>query len=130
MKIEPRRLLALAWSVLPPLGLSALVHATDRDVGGLAGLTQPGVLFSVVIYGAPLAGLAVCLLWMAVEVNRWLAVAVLAACSALLGLALVVLGSTAQTPPQLLMSYAGATVVVASCYAFAVVPSMRLWRVS
>ena len=130
MTNEPRKLLAFAWSALPPLALSALVHSTDSDVGGLVGLVQPGVLFSVLIYGAPLAGLAICLLWMAVQVNRWLAVAVLAACSALLGLVVVVLGSTAQTTPQLLVSFSGATLVVVACYAVAVLPSMRLWPAS
>ncbi|MEM1245972.1 MAG: hypothetical protein AAGA81_12955 [Acidobacteriota bacterium] len=129
MSRQLKKLLALSWAALPPLALSALVHTTDRDVGGLGGLVEPSVLLSVLVYGSPLAGLAICLLWMAVKVNRWLAAAVLATCSALLGLAIVTLGSTAQTLPQLLWSFSGTTVVVVGFFAFAVVPSWRLWPI-
>ena len=129
MTITLRKVLAVLWTVVPPLVLSALVHSTDSDVGGLAGLLRPTVLFSVLVYGAPLAGLALSLLWLRVQGNRGLSTAVLLLCSALLGLVLVVLGSTAQSPAQLAWSFCGATAVVSAFFALAFLPSSRLWPV-
>ncbi len=121
------KLLAIAWVVVPPLIFSALVHATDSSVGGLKGLSEPAVLWSVLVYGAPLAGFAICTLWMTVNGNWWMTLGVLCAGSALLGLVLVVLGSTASTLPQLLRSLAGSSFVVFAFFVVALLPSVGLW---
>lgn len=116
------RLLASLWTLVPPLGFSALVHAVDPDVGGVAGLAAPGVCFSVAVIATPLVVLAwACLASMRVG-GTLAAAAVLLGSSVAVALVIALAGSTADTILEHLVSFAGLTAAVAACLLAAVLP--------
>lgn len=48
-----RKLISIIWTTIPPVLLSALVHTTDPDIGGINGLTSYAVLWSVLFFAVP-----------------------------------------------------------------------------
>jgi hypothetical protein len=63
MSTNARRVISVVWLPIPPLLLSALIHAIDPRVGGAAGLFAPAVLLSVAVWSLPVLALVLlCLL--------------------------------------------------------------------
>jgi hypothetical protein len=124
------RLLAALWVVVPPIGFSALLHSMDPDVGGVAGLTSPGVAFSVVVVSMPLLLLAwgclVCLRAGGPAAGG----AVLFLSAAVVAVVLTLSGSTADTIGGRLLSFAGLLPAVAACLVTAILPRVLLERLA
>jgi ketosteroid isomerase-like protein len=124
-----RKSLAHVWVVIPPLLLSALVHSTDPDVGGIRGLASPSVFVSVFVCGTPLVVMALLCFWLAVRF-RWIVWASLSVLfSAAVALAIVLLQSPRQ-PGQagIVHPFFGGTLLVWVFLAAAVLPARALAR--
>ncbi|MCU0291737.1 MAG: hypothetical protein MUF10_07045 [Thermoanaerobaculaceae bacterium] len=102
-----RKIGALAWSVVPPLVVSALLHSTDTGVGGIEGMARPGVLLSVAVWAVPMVVLALLTLWTRVRAGLLAALATAAVLAAVPGWFILLLGSTAATPLARLGSFLG-----------------------
>lgn len=114
---------ALAWTVAAPLLFSALVHSTDAGVGGIAGLTRPGVPVSVAVWAVPMAVLALITLWVRVRVGLLASLATALLLAAAPGWLILVLGSTATSPFTRLASFLVLTAMCLVALAVAALPS-------
>jgi len=85
---------AIVWVIIVPLLLSALVHSTDRDIGGIRGLATPSAFFSVVAYGLLAVAITLVCLGLAIRFHWvvWVSVSVVFSVVVALTLALL------QTP--------------------------------
>lgn len=104
--------LAHFWAVIPPILLSALIHTTDPDVGGLEGLASASTLLSVFVFSLPLiifTGL--CLLIRKQTRLTW-AVLAMILFSGFTALFLTTAGSGATTPLGLVWTFVGSTILV------------------
>ena len=89
-----KKALAVVWVTLTSLLLSAFIHSTDRDIGGMRGLAAPSAFISVVAYGLPAAAMTLVCLGFAIRF-RWVPwVSASVVFSAVVGLMLTLL----QTP--------------------------------
>lgn len=112
------------WPLFPCITLSGLIHTTDSDIEGFAGLfASPAVMVSVLVWSAPIAVCAYLLLaaYLAGG-NRWFLLSAVPT-SAALGTLLAVFASTAADPIQFLWSVAGSSLVVLGFLSLAVLPS-------
>jgi hypothetical protein len=124
-----RKIAALLWVPAPLVLLSALIHTTDADVGGVAGLAAPAVARSVLAY----AGLATLLAFGCLAARvRWGAVGFLFAAALIAGglaYLLALGGSTATTALGVALSFLGLFVIVLTFLAVSVLPVAALgWR--
>lgn len=121
-----RRVLALLWLVVPPLLLSALVHTTDPDIGGVGRLTSRSAVFSVIFYGVPVVGLCLAVLAAALRRGRGAGALAGAAAALLVALVLVVAQRREGTWLDDAWSLFGGTVIVFAFLALAVAPATVL----
>lgn len=121
-----RKVAAFVWVMVPPVLLSALIHAIDPDVGGVAGLASPGMLLSVLVWALPAAALALAGLGVAVGLGWGTFAAVSAGGSAALALGLTLLQVRAPAPGDPWLPIGGGTLVVLLFIAGAVVPAIAL----
>ncbi len=121
-----RRAAAIIWGTLPPLLLSALLHTTDSDVGGISGLASPSVLLSVVVISAPLVLLSFLSLWATIKAGPKVSAAILVLSAGVVALPIVAYGSTASTPFGLAWSFLGSSAVVLVFLSAAVLPARQL----
>lgn len=121
-----RKFAAFIWVMVPPVLLSALVHAIDPDVGGLAGHTSPGTLLSVAVWALPAAALALAGLGVALALGWGTFAAVSAGGSATLAPGLTLLQVRAPAPGDPWLPIGGGTLVVLLFIAVAVVPAIAL----
>jgi len=124
-----RRTLAIVWAAIPPLVLSALIHSTDPDVGGIAGLARPWTLASVVVFAIPLLGAAMLCLRFLVGSGRGAALALAAVASFVAAFGLTLLQSRAGTWLDDAWTVTGGSLLVFAVLTLAVVPAAALgWR--
>lgn len=127
-----RKVLAVVWAVIPPLVLSALIHATDPDVGGVGGVLKPSTVLSVVVYGLPVV--ALCLLCLALAIrSRWvLWVPAMGLLSAIVALVIALLQRPHPAGLEgFVRPFVGGAVLVWLFFAVAVVPARALgWATS
>lgn len=122
-----KKVLGVTWAAVPPLLLSALVHSTDPDIGGIAGLARTSVMLSVLFWGLPVIVMTMLCLWIAVQSRWWWWIVPGVVFSAALAVAIAAL----QTPaPQGLGGFVrpllGGTLIVWLFLAAAVVPARAL----
>jgi hypothetical protein len=123
-----RRVIAVIWLLVFPLLLSALIHAADRDVGGLRGLTSPMVAVSVVIWSLPIVACASIVLATLLRGSRaWFAVT-LGLLAAALGAVITALGSTATTAAGRIGSLLGASTIALVTLAASAVGAAAILR--
>lgn len=126
-----RRTLAAMWLMVPPLGLSAVIHTTDPDVGGIASLSRPATLGSVFVYAIPLIGAVVLCLRLLVAAGRGPALTLAVVASVLAASGLGLLQSRPGTWLDEVWTVAGGSLVVLAVLALAVLPAASLgWRLS
>lgn len=122
-----RRVLAVIWTVIPPLLFSALIHSVDPDVGGVGGLTRPSTMLSVAVYSLPIVASALVCLAVAVRWGRWASAALGVLLSAPVAVALALLQT--PHPPGLMANLrpvVGGTVLLWLFLAAAVAPAFVL----
>ncbi|MFH1176909.1 MAG: hypothetical protein V1750_05840 [Acidobacteriota bacterium] len=123
-----RRLVAVIWLLVPPLLLSALIHAADRDVGGLRGLTSLAVVASVAIWSLPVVACAsLCLASLLRGSTVWFAVT-LGLLAAALGGVITAMGSTAATAAGRTGSFLGASAIALLTLAVSAVGTAAILR--
>jgi hypothetical protein len=116
------------WPLVPCVLLSGLVHTTDADIEGISELvTSPVLVVSVLVWSVP--AVIVAYLLSATYVNggiRWYLAAAVPT-SALLGVLLATLGSTAQNASQFAWSAAGSGLVVLTALSLAALPGVAIF---
>lgn len=121
--MQVRKIAAFVWVMIPPVLLSALIHATDPDVGGIAGLARPGTLLSVLVWALPAAALALSGLGVALLLGWGTFAAVATTGSATLALGLTLLQVRAPATDSLWLPVGGGTLLVLLFMGIAVVPA-------
>lgn len=123
------RALSRLWPLLPCLLVSALIHSTEDDAGGLTGVvSSPSMLLSVVVWALPLAACAYLVLALYVEGGTLAFAAAVLILSAGLGYVLVRLGSTAGGAAGFAWSVAGLALLFALMLSLAALPAGVLAR--
>jgi hypothetical protein len=123
---ETIRIVSYAWAFLIALGFSALIHSTDKEIGGLAGFWNLSAIISVIFVAVILlAPMFLCLLVFNRRGKRGFAV-VWIVTSLILGVILAMAGSTATTLPEFAVSLAGATGLFAAVLGLGTLPQLLL----
>jgi len=118
-----RTALSLLWPLLPCLLVSALIHSTEDDAGGLAGVvSSPSLMLSVVVWALPLAACAYLVLALYVEGGALAFAAAVVLLSAGLGYVLAQLGSTASGAAGFAWSVAASALLFALMLSLAALP--------
>ena len=120
------KVLAFLWALIPPFLLSALIHTTDSDIGGLAGLASASTLLSVFVFSLPLMVFsALCLLIWAQAGRIW-AVLAMFLFAGFTALFLTTAGSGATTPLGLAWTFVSSTILVSLVLGLAFLPAALL----
>lgn len=104
--------------------LSALLHTTDADVEGIAGLASPAVLQSVTAIAVVFFLPALAAIALYRRAGRRAYAAVLLATSAGLAFLVTALGSGATDLPGRALSFAGVAALCATVYLLATLPAI------
>jgi hypothetical protein len=112
--------------LIPPFTLSALIHTTDPDVGGLQGLASATILISVLVFSLPLMVFAIlCLLIWNHAGHIW-AILTMFLFAGFAALFITTAGSGATTSLGLAWTFVGSTLLVSIVLGLAFLPAAIL----
>ena len=121
-----RKFISTIWTTIPPILLSALIHTTDPDIGGIKGLTSYSVLWSVIFFAIP--AVLFCLgALVAIVSSGWPVFLVSSVVfSSLVAVVLTIFGSGATTTLGLAWTFFGSAALVFLFLAAAVIPAAAI----
>jgi hypothetical protein len=121
-----QKILAYLWLPFPPILLSALIHTTDPDIGGVQGLASASTLLSVFVFSLPAIVFAVLCLVIWNQTSRTWALLAMILFAGFTALFLTTAGSGATTPLGLAWTFVGSTILTSLVLGIAFLPAALL----